>query len=319
MPPNESLAAPRQLLRWTYTTRVLLLAVVVLLVQELILGMAPFKQHFRVVDSGAGHACTPDDLLCFAPGRERLSAQAAASSSTGHAHSTGAPPSPARVAELTQRQQRVKAAMQFVWRNYRERAFGADELAPLTGRAVNRWGSIGCMLLDSLDTLWIMGMHDEFQEARAWVARSLTFGKHMGVVSVFETVIRALGGLLSAFDLSQDRVFLDRAVELADLVLPAIDRESGSRRASSTCGDWGASSTWGRRAQCWVVLTRRREAREYRVHSTLRLGSVGAAAPPASSAVAAPCATPPQHCRSGQPSAHAVEGDHKAHERREWS
>jgi mannosyl-oligosaccharide alpha-1,2-mannosidase len=66
---------------------------------------------------------------------------------------------------------------------------------------------MGVTLVDSLDTLWLMGMKEEFSRAREWVAKSLTFD-HAGTVSTFETTIRELGGLLSAYDLSGDKVFL---------------------------------------------------------------------------------------------------------------
>ncbi|KAH8917332.1 glycoside hydrolase family 47 protein [Atractiella rhizophila] len=44
---------------------------------------------------------------------------------------------------------------------------------------------------------------------------------------LFETSIRYLGGLLSAHDLSSDSLMLERAVELADWILPAFDTYSG--------------------------------------------------------------------------------------------
>ena len=51
----------------------------------------------------------------------------------------------------------------------------------------------------------------EFKQGRDWVAKNLTFDKNTDV-QLFEIVIRALGGLLSAFHLSNDSVFLDKAV-----------------------------------------------------------------------------------------------------------
>lgn len=51
----------------------------------------------------------------------------------------------------------------------------------------------------------------EFALAREWIADNLSFDRD-GDVSVFEITIRVLGGLLSAFHLSQDHVFLDKAV-----------------------------------------------------------------------------------------------------------
>ncbi|TMW63371.1 hypothetical protein Poli38472_002312 [Pythium oligandrum] len=125
-----------------------------------------------------------------------------------------------------ERHEAVKRAMQFVWKNYREQAFGADELRPLDGLASNRWGHSGCMILDSLDTLYIMDMKEDFDQGRRFVADELSFD-HMGEISVFETIIRNLGGLLSAYDLSKDSIFLDRAVELAQRLLPAISQSDG--------------------------------------------------------------------------------------------
>lgn len=51
----------------------------------------------------------------------------------------------------------------------------------------------------------------EFQEARNWVAEKLTFDKDVEV-NLFESTIRILGGLLSAYHLSGDRIFLSKAV-----------------------------------------------------------------------------------------------------------
>lgn len=45
--------------------------------------------------------------------------------------------------------------------------------------------------------------------------------------SVFETTIRCVGGLLSAYDLSGDGMFLNKATELADRLLPAFNTPSG--------------------------------------------------------------------------------------------
>lgn len=56
-------------------------------------------------------------------------------------------------------------------------------------------------LVDSLDTLWLMGMETEFADAKEWVQNSLNFEKHASI-SVFEITIRELGGLLGAYDLS---------------------------------------------------------------------------------------------------------------------
>eukprot|EP00438_Fugacium_kawagutii_P006379 Skav214712 [mRNA] locus=scaffold2250:109965:110168:+ [translate_table: standard] len=39
-----------------------------------------------------------------------------------------------------------------VWRNYERRAFGMDQLKPVSGQGVDSWGGVGQTLVDSLDT-----------------------------------------------------------------------------------------------------------------------------------------------------------------------
>jgi hypothetical protein len=101
-------------------------------------------------------------------------------------------------------------------------AWGADELKPVSNRS-HEWLRLGATLVDCLDNLWIMGMKAEFQEAREWVATRLHFTTARSI-SMFETVIRILGGLLSAYELSRDQIFLDKSVELADKMMYAFEK-----------------------------------------------------------------------------------------------
>lgn len=45
--------------------------------------------------------------------------------------------------------------------------------------------------------------------------------------STFETTIRYLGGLIAAHDLSKDDLYLQKAVELADRLMPAFRTSTG--------------------------------------------------------------------------------------------
>ncbi|KAH6440054.1 alpha-1,2-Mannosidase [Parastagonospora nodorum] len=117
----------------------------------------------------------------------------------------------------------VRDEFQRSWESYREFAFGLDELLPATGGSVNTFGGWGATLVDSLDTLWIMGFKDYFYEAVEAVA-VIDFGKSdMESISVFETTIRYLGGLLSAYDLSQEPVLLEKAIQLGEMLYRAFD------------------------------------------------------------------------------------------------
>lgn len=139
------------------------------------------------------------------------------------------------------RAESVKGAMVHAWTAYRERAWGSDELKPRSGVGQDNWAGIGMTLLDSLDTLWLMGMDEEFAEAREWVATKLTFDRTASV-SVFETTIRALGGLLAAYDLSGDDLFLDKARDLGSRLLGAFESPTGIPRSSIILSTGAASS-----------------------------------------------------------------------------
>jgi len=125
-----------------------------------------------------------------------------------------------------ERRQAIKAAMNHAWSGYRKWAFGYDELQPVSGKGNMRWSGVGTTLVDSLDTLWIMGMKEEFYEGRDWVRDHLSHDVD-GYVSFFENTIRSLGGLLSAYDWSGDEAFLDKATDLGDRLVKAFDSPSG--------------------------------------------------------------------------------------------
>ncbi|TKY54517.1 Mannosyl-oligosaccharide 1,2-alpha-mannosidase MNS1 [Spatholobus suberectus] len=103
-----------------------------------------------------------------------------------------------------QRRDKVKDAMLHAWTSYEKYAWGKDELKPQTMNGVDNFGGLGATLVDSLDTLFIMGLNAQFKRAR-----------------------EVLGGLLSAYDLSGDKVFLEKARDLADKLLPAWNTPSG--------------------------------------------------------------------------------------------
>jgi mannosyl-oligosaccharide alpha-1,2-mannosidase len=80
-----------------------------------------------------------------------------------------------------------------------------DELTPISGSSRNHFGGWAATLVDSLDTLWIMDLKNEFEEAAESV-RDIDFTTmEEDQINTFETTIRYLGGLLAAFDLSDGK------------------------------------------------------------------------------------------------------------------
>jgi mannosyl-oligosaccharide alpha-1,2-mannosidase len=126
------------------------------------------------------------------------------------------------VAADPERREAVKRAMVSAYDSYEKYAFGADELEPLSKRGRNAFGGLGATIVDSLDTLWIMGLTEHYARARDWVVAALDFDRDWDA-SVFETTIRVLGGLLAAYDLSGDPAFLEKCLDVAARLEPAFD------------------------------------------------------------------------------------------------
>ncbi|KAI0390613.1 glycoside hydrolase family 47 protein [Xylariaceae sp. FL0594] len=135
------------------------------------------------------------------------------------------PEAVARQKILTARRNEVKAAFVKSWNSYKRVGFGYDEVLPVSGKGhdVPGFGGWGATLVDSLSTLWIMDLKEDFFEAAA-AAVTVDYSRtHDSSCNYFETTIRHLGGLLSAFDLSGERALLEKATELGDMLWMAYD------------------------------------------------------------------------------------------------
>ncbi|KAK0254084.1 hypothetical protein B0A54_05448 [Friedmanniomyces endolithicus] len=119
----------------------------------------------------------------------------------------------------------IKEAAQHAWNGYRTAAWGMDEVKPISGGYNNPFNGWGATLVDSLDTLWMMGMKEEFEEALEHV-RNIDFTTSIrSDIPLFETTIRYVGGLLGAYDISNAKypILLGKAVELAEVLYSAFD------------------------------------------------------------------------------------------------
>ena len=87
-------------------------------------------------------------------------------------------------------------------------------------------------ILDALDTLKLLGLEKELDDATDWVEKNVEFDRYTSV-SVFETNIRVVGGLLSSYDLTGNKMFLKKARDIADRLLPAFNTPSGYPKVRS--------------------------------------------------------------------------------------
>ncbi|XP_016357237.1 ER degradation-enhancing alpha-mannosidase-like protein 3 isoform X2 [Sinocyclocheilus anshuiensis] len=135
------------------------------------------------------------------------------------------------------------------YQNYMDHAYPADELMPLTCRGRVRGlepsrgdvddalGKFSLTLIDTLDTLALLNKMAEFEEAVRRVVTDVRLDNDI-VVSVFETNIRVLGGLLGGHSMAvmlkesgrmvwyQDEL-LHMAKDLGLRLLPAFNTSSG--------------------------------------------------------------------------------------------
>jgi mannosyl-oligosaccharide alpha-1,2-mannosidase len=126
---------------------------------------------------------------------------------------------------------KVREMMEHAWSNYVTYAWGANELDPISKdvnyHTVFGGKPTGASIVDALDTLYMMGMKEEYERASQWVKEKLDFDVFSGSVSLFEVNIRYLGGLLSAYALTKDEAYKEKAIDLADRMLPSFDTPTG--------------------------------------------------------------------------------------------
>ncbi|KAL6704204.1 hypothetical protein ACN47E_008461 [Coniothyrium glycines] len=147
-------------------------------------------------------------------------------------------------AERLQRQASVKEAFLHTWKGYKKFAWLQDEVTPVTGGFKNTFGQRGASLVDALDTLIIMGLDQELELAVKAVKNTDFTTTGVQRMNVFETTIRYLGGLLSAYDLSNGKhqILLQRATELGDMLYAAFDTPN---RMPITRWDWANAALDG--------------------------------------------------------------------------
>lgn len=87
---------------------------------------------------------------------------------------------------------------------------GCDSYHPVSKRGSNLTyaGGIGYMVLDAIDSLILLGMDDEYQRARKWVATELSFDRN-GIYNTFEVSfpLREANKIVCEVTMAYDRFF----------------------------------------------------------------------------------------------------------------
>jgi mannosidase alpha-like ER degradation enhancer 2 len=123
--------------------------------------------------------------------------------------------------------QEVRTEFLHCWNAYKKYAWGHDGLKPLSKTPYDWYSSTLYMTpLDALDTMILMGLKEEADSTREFIATHLSFDHDMYVKN-FEITIRMLGGLLSSYQLSGDERLLKLADDLGTRLLPVFKSPTG--------------------------------------------------------------------------------------------
>lgn len=121
----------------------------------------------------------------------------------------------------------VKAEFLHAWSGYKKYCWGHDDLKPVSKTCHNWYGpSILMTPVDALDSLYLMGFKKEADETRDYIAKNLSFDKDISVQN-FEITIRILGGLLSSYQITNDKRLLTLADDLGGRLLPVFNSPTG--------------------------------------------------------------------------------------------
>jgi mannosidase alpha-like ER degradation enhancer 2 len=121
----------------------------------------------------------------------------------------------------------VRAEFLHTWHAYKTYAWGHDELKPLSKSYRDWYGEPFYMTaMDALDTMILMGLNEEADSTREFIATHLSFDRDVYVKN-FEFTIRFLGGLLSSYQMTGDGRLLRLARDLGDRLLPAFRSPTG--------------------------------------------------------------------------------------------
>ncbi|QRV98941.1 glycoside hydrolase family 47 protein [Ceratobasidium sp. AG-Ba] len=174
---------------------------------------------------------------------------------TGEGGPIATPPN----ATMVQRAEAVRQAFKHAYGSYTRAAWGLDEILPNSNGSTNNFNGWGVSIIDSISTIQLMQLKEEYDSALDYVARMNFDIAGNGYAPFFETAIRYLGGLASAHALAtsnitgplsstsavksgvgpiapqtspptyggREHILLRKAVLLADKLLPVFDSPSG--------------------------------------------------------------------------------------------
>lgn len=124
------------------------------------------------------------------------------------------------------------------WNQYAEYAFGKDSFNPVAKTGGYGGGGWGLIIVDGIDTAVVMGLKDIVDRQLKFIAEQDFTTSMDPRIDGFDTIIRVIGGLLSAYDLITSgkvphansyhrkhvQALLQAAADTADLISPLFEK-----------------------------------------------------------------------------------------------
>ncbi|KAL1692193.1 glycoside hydrolase family 47 protein [Schizophyllum commune] len=166
----------------------------------------------------------------------------------------------------------VRNAFVHAYNGYRRQAFGHDEVRPVSGKVVDGFNAWAVSAVDGLDTMWLMGLGDMFEEAVDLVSQQTWAMGEKHAAPFFETTIRYLGGLLSAYAMSKvehiNDVLLYNSTYADGLYPSAFDLGTGAGKNFHFSAGAAADSAYEYLLKQWLVSGRSEtRVRDHYIHS----------------------------------------------------
>jgi mannosidase alpha-like ER degradation enhancer 2 len=133
----------------------------------------------------------------------------------------------AQVIDRAKLAESVKTEFLHAWTGYKKYCWGHDDLKPISKTCRDWYGTpVFMTAVDSLDSLYVLGFKKEADETREYIDKTLSFDKDVSVQN-FEITIRILGGLISSYQITNDKRLLDLADDLGNRLLPVFNSPTG--------------------------------------------------------------------------------------------
>lgn len=149
-------------------------------------------------------------VICtgFAPvNSSQLHHQQALNNSTNNSNDSSS--SSRSVSETERRRQFIVNITKEAWSAYERFAWGQEALQPLSQNSDrnNKLPANGETIIQSITSLWLMGLKEEYRRARNWIDEEM---------NITRVKLENIGSLISAYSLTGDEMFKERAKEVAD-------------------------------------------------------------------------------------------------------